>query len=230
MFIKHFILFLLPILCYSQTATFYADSTDLYHMTGMRKDIYERITQAEWKIKGKTLRYGSKPVKVHIDNKIDTIFFRQNNDTKWDTLICNINKPDTFKFLYNPCCGGFNVQKSSRNIQGKVKFSLTEQNKNDTYLGILDDAAVILSNSDTELSTYCRSAMFPNIYNVAIQKVEICKDGDGCSGRCINNEGDTISYLLVSEKVRFLSLPLSEEPFVIKYDLSTSKLLINQKE
>lgn len=229
MFIRHFILFLLPILCHSQTATFYADSTDLYHMTGMRKEIHERITQAEWKIKGKTLRYGSKPVKVTVDNKIDTIFFRQNNNAKWDTLICNINKPETFKFLYNTCCGGFNVQKSSRNIWGKVKFSLIGQNKNDTYIGILDDAAVILSGLDTELAPYCRSAMHPNIYRVAIQKIEICQESDGCSEKCINNKGDIISFLPVSEKVRFLYLPLSEEPFVIKYDLSTSKVIIDYR-
>ncbi len=194
-------------------------------MAGMRKEVYERITQAQWKIKGKTLRYGSKPVKVRIDNKIDTIFYKENNNSKWDTLICNINKPNTFKFLYNPCCGGFNVQKSSKNIRGKVKFSLIGQNKNDTYIGILDDAAVILSGSDTELSPYCRSVMHPNVYNISIQKIEVCKDESNCTEKCINNGADTLSYLPISQKISFLFLPLSEEPFVIKYNLSTDKFV-----
>ncbi|GGB70612.1 hypothetical protein GCM10007424_08220 [Flavobacterium suaedae] len=223
MFLKYLISLLLPIICYTQTATFYADSTDLYDMTGMRKEVYNRVLQAEWKIKGKTLHYGSKPLKVGVDNKIDTIFYRQDKNSKWHTLVCNINKADNFRFLYNPCCGGFNTQNTSGNITGKVKFSVTGKEKENTYLGVLDDAAVILSDSDLELSPYCRSAMHPNVYNISIQKIKYCKDESNCNEKCINNGAEIISYIPISQKTSFLFLPLSDEPFVIIYDLKKEK-------
>ena len=82
-------------LSYAQTAIFSADTTRFFSES--RKDIYDKIMEAEWRINGQTLDYGSKPIKIKIDNILDTILYRQRNNSTVDTILCNINTTGNFK-------------------------------------------------------------------------------------------------------------------------------------
>jgi len=62
-------------LSFGQTAIFSADTTRFFSET--RKDIYDKIMEAEWIINGLTLHYGSKPITIKTDNIPDTLLYRQ---------------------------------------------------------------------------------------------------------------------------------------------------------
>jgi hypothetical protein len=219
-----FILTFFPTVLFGQVATFWADT--------LRIDD-ENILEAEWKINGQTLHYGSKPIEVRIDKIIDTILFKQFKHSKWDTLICNIAEPLNYTFQYNMCCGGFDVYENDKRISGTVIFIIKNSDKKKKYLGQLDGAGILLDlhNGDT-LKPICWSPMHPNIYNVALSEIEICKDTTNCNEEiCLYENGNEepnygFGFKTISNKFNCLFLPLSGQPIKVIYDRKTDKIKI----
>jgi hypothetical protein len=215
-------------------ATFSADTTRFFKEKNSRTDIYDKIMEAEWKINGETLHYGSKPISVKTDNIIDTIFFRQFKNSKWDTVICNINKPMHYIFHYNTCCGGFNISDDTdKFIIGSVNFIIKNTDNKIQFLGTLGEAGIIVTSKliDT-LEPGCRSAMSPNVYQLTFREIEICKDTVDCNeGTCLYEKGNEelnyeFGYKTTSLKLDCLFLPLSNEPIRVTYDTKIGKVEI----
>jgi hypothetical protein len=191
-----------------------------------RKDVYDQIMEAEWRIDGKTLHFGSGPIEVTPDEKMDTIFYRQKIKTKWDTIICQISKPGIFTFVYNECCGGFNVKDGSGQfIEAKVNFRIIGQKNRRAYLGTLGETGLIVnSTEELTLSPGCRSAMSPNIYWIALSEIEFCSDSTKCKEVTCLFEKDAeevkydTTYRILSNKFNFIYMPMSNDPVAIIYD------------
>lgn len=225
---------ILPFFSFGQSATFSADTIRFFKDKFNRKDIYDKIMEAEWKIAGQTLRYGSLPIVVKTDNRIDTILFRQFKTTKWDTLICNISEAKNYKFQYNECCGAFNVSdETDKFIIGSVNFKLKGKTKNRYYLGTLGETGIRVTSKllDT-LKPGCRSAMSPNVYWLTFGEIEPCKDSHNCNeGTCLYEEGKSelnyeYGYKTISYKLKCLYLPLSIKPIKVIYDPKSDSVKI----
>jgi hypothetical protein len=232
------ILTILPTILWGQTATFHADTTDLWQGAGQRRDVHERIMEMEWRIRGQVLRFGSKPIVVKTDpNKIDTLFYKQNSNAKWDTIVCNVNEPLTYKFVYNECCGGFNVAgPDSKFIVGKVNFRIIGKQANKRFLGTLGETGVLADvNTTSTLSPGCRSAMSPNIYLVSFKEIRICSDSlickeDICLFEIGKNELNyEFKFETISSKINFLFLPLSSVPIQVTYDTKSDTVTIDYR-
>ena len=114
-------------------ATFSADTTRIHHERS-RMTVFEKIMESECQINGQTLTYGSTPIRVETDNQVDTIFFRQDKNARWDTLICSISRPTNYTFYYNECCGGFNTaDETGTYLVGAVKFENRNPKKGKHY-------------------------------------------------------------------------------------------------
>jgi hypothetical protein len=215
---------------FGQNAVFYADKISL--MNESRKDIYDQIMEAEWRINGKTLHYGSDPIEVTPDEKMDTIFYRQKNKAKWDTIICQISKPGKFTFVYNECCGGFNVKDESGHfIEAKVNFRIIGQKKRRLYMGTLGEAGLLVrSDCMITLLPGCRSAMSPNIYQLTLSEVDFPTDDSLRNGStCLYKVGYPeldydFAFRIIDVKFNFLFMPLINEPIQIIYDLTNGAL------
>ena len=224
----------MPSLLFGQTASFSADTIRFYNEKNSRTAIYDKIMEAEWKINGQTLHYGSKPISVITDNIIDTFFFRQFKNSKWDTLICNINKHTHYTFQYNECCGGFNISdETAKFIIGSVNFKIKNIDTKKLFLGTLGEAGIIVTSefNDT-LKPGCRSALSPNVYQLTFREIEICKDTVDCNeGTCLYEKGKEelnyeYYYKTISLKLDCLFLPLSNKPISVMYDPNSGKLEI----
>lgn len=212
---------ILPTVLRGQVATFWADT--------IRIDD-NRVLEAEWKINGQTLLYGSKPIKVKTDNIIDTILFKQFNNSRWDTLICNISKPLNYTFQYNVCCGGFDVYENNTRLSGSVIFLIKNPDMNRKYLGQLDAAGILISEqkSDT-LRPICSSPMLPNIYSLSLRTIETCIDTTDCDEEiCLLEKGMETNFgfgfKTISIIFNYLYLPLSNEPIKAIYDSKTGRI------
>jgi len=213
-----------PTALFGQVATFWADT--------IRIDD-ERVFEAEWKINGQTLHYGSEPIAVKIDNIIDTIFFKQFKNSEWDILICNITQPLNYTLQYNMCCGGFDVYDKTNRISGSVIFIIKNSDEKKQYLGQLEGAGILVTqhNSDT-LKPICWSPMQPNIYSLALSEIEVCKDTTNCNEEtCLYEKGKEepnygFGFNTVSLKFNYLFLPLSNQPIKVIYDRKTDKIKI----
>lgn len=211
---------------FGQVATFWADTSGI-----IPTKEYNYITEAEWKINGQTLRYGLSPIAVPTDNVVDTIFYKQFENSKWDTLICNITEPANYIFQYNMCCGGFDVYNAENRISGAVIFIVENAKKKKQYLGQLAGTGVLVSQqtSDT-LKPICWSPMQPNIYNLAFSEIEICQDTTTCDEEiCLHEKGQeeinyVFSFKTISCKLNCLFLPLSNEPIKVIYNRKTKKI------
>ena len=227
-----FILIIFPTVLFGQTATFSADTTRFF--SEIKKDIFDKIMEAEWRINGQTLHYGSKPITVKTDNILDTILYRQRNNSKVDTILCNINKAGNFKFYYNVCCGGFNIaDETGKFIIGSVIFSIQGQNNKQKYLGTLGETGILVhSASKDTLETGCRSAMSPNIYQITFSQIEICTEKVNCKeGTCLYEKDKEelnyeFGYKTISKKIDCLFLPLSNQPIEVIYDPKTDRIRI----
>lgn len=190
--------------------------------------------EAEWRINGQTLHYGSKPITIKTDNILDTILYRQRNNSKVDTIVCNINKSGHFKFYYNECCGGFNIaDETGKFIIGSIIFSIKEQDNRKTYLGTLGETGILVNSATNDtLKTGCRSAMSPNVYQITFSQIEICKDSINCKeGTCLFEKGKEelnyeFGYKTISKKIDCLFLPLSNQPIKVIYDPKTDRIRI----
>ena len=227
-----FMLTIFPTVLFGQTATFSADTTRFFNEA--RKDIYDKIMEAEWRINGQTLHYGSKPIIIKTDNFLDTILYRQRNNSRVDTIVCNITKAGNFKFYYNECCNGFNIaDESGKFIIGSIIFYIQGQDNKKKYLGTLGETGILVnSTSKDTLKTGCRSAMSTNVYKLTFSQIEICKDTINCEeGTCLFEKGKEelnyeFSYKTVSKKIDCLFLPLSNQPIKVTYDPRTDRIRI----
>ena len=158
-----FSVLLTTVFCKAQFAVFSIDTNSFMHK--------EKLHEMQWIINGKPLKYGLPPVKIKPDaNKLDTILFKIRPNANWDTIICNIAKPDSLEFVYNPCCGAFNIRdvKTKKFTQAKVVFKIKTPSKN-IYLGVMSEAGVLIKNNSTDtLKVTCSSVMSPNIVNVRL--------------------------------------------------------------
>jgi hypothetical protein len=229
-----FILTIFPVVLLGQTATFSADTSQFFKEKNRNPEIYNKIMEAEWKINGEILHYGSKPISVKTDNIIDTIYYRQFKNSKWDTLICNINKPKHYIFHFNPCCGGFNISDdTNKYVIGSVNFNIKNTDNKRQFLGTLGEAGIIVSSKFiSTLEPACRSAMSPNVYQLTLKEFEICKEtADYNEVTCLYMKGNEelnyeFSYITTSLKLDCLYLPLSNEPIRVTYDLKIGKVKI----
>jgi len=227
-----FILALLPTLLFGQTAKFYADTTLAWRDAGQNLKEKQRLMEMEWRINGQILHFGSKPIEIKVNkNKTDTLFYKQNNHAKWDTIICKVKESKNYTFIYNTCCGGFDIaDETGKRIVGQVNFIIEVQDKNQIYLGTLGEAGLIVTNTTDALRPGCRSAMSPNIYQLTFREIEICKDTIDCKeGTCLYEKGkeglnEDFGYKTTSLKLDCLFLPMSNQPIKVIYNAKTGKI------
>ncbi|MGV3596910.1 MAG: hypothetical protein ACO1PI_03525 [Bacteroidota bacterium] len=191
-----------------------------------------------WRINGKVLLYGD-TVKITPDEKVfDTVLFKRNSKSDWDTIICNIAKAHLYRFVYNACCGGFDIYNVTLNEKpkGSALFKLYGKGSGD-YLGFWGETGILANKNPDELpvTSLCRSAMSPNIYWVQLQEIEVCKDSTGCA----NPESDLECYLIEGKETyefyyrekkaitRFLYMPLDDEkPLTVIYNVNKHTVLL----
>ncbi len=218
---------------FGQMAIFSAQGISLNNES--RRDVYDQIMEAEWRIHGKTLHYGSSPIEVTTDEKMDTIFYRQKIKANWDTIICQISKPGNFTFVYNECCGGFNVKDESDHfVEAKVNFKIKGQDKRRNYIGTLGEAGLLIERDYlVTLMPGCRSAMSPNIYQLTLSEVDFPVDTSlENSSTCLFRIGYQdlyydFAYRTIGYKFDFLYMPLSNDPILIIYDLKSGSIDVN---
>lgn len=212
--------------CIAQTARFYADTVQLKKHTGSRSDL-DHVFEMEWIINGQHMQWGSDTLRITPDqNKMDTVLFRADKRAKWDTILCNISKPEVYTFVYNTCCGGFYLRNERMKAfaPGKVSFRISGKPKA-KYLGVIDEAGVPLrSDSAVVLNAMCRSAMSSNIFRVELQTMEDAPDTINCSSlMCLDvGLGNEPRYDFYYKKKKtltsFLYMPMDETPLELIYD------------
>lgn len=189
----------------------------------------------EWQINGQTLHFGSKPILINPDpNKTDTLLYKQNDEAKWDTIICNVKEPLAYKFIYNTCCDGFNVSgPDDEFLAGKVNFRLVGRQNDESFLGTLGEAGIIVTTDTKDtLSPRCRSAMSPNIYSLSFKEVKICSDTLICKEAICLLEKDKeelnyeFKFKTISNKMKILFMPLSSEPIQVTYNIESDKITV----
>lgn len=215
-------------------AEFMADSTELRKLFSGDHNGFRKILEMEWIIQKDTLRFGQKSIQV-VPNKykIDTIYFKVDDQSGYDTLICNISEAKKYNFNYNTCCNGFNIYdfESNRMVKGSILLELSNAKESNKYLATLGEAGMIINNNvyDT-IKVNCRSAMSPNIYNVSISQIKDCKNKEKCIElMCLQIPGINefeydYEYEVISEIEKFNYLPLSNNPLKINYDLEQGKI------
>lgn len=218
---------------YAQTAKFYADTTVMRSYTGSQKE-FDKAMEMQWLINGKPLSFGSDTVEIIPDkNVFDTIFYKRNAKAKWDTIICNIAKPNTYAIRYNACCGAFDIVNENKRVSMKLRFSIKGKSSN-MYLARLGETAKYIVGKDSKTITpLCRSAMKPNIFWVMLQQVEICTNEGNCEKNeefCLQTEtGEAdydFSYTVKKTIAKFLYLPLDDKPLRISYKPEKGKLKV----
>jgi hypothetical protein len=226
------IIFFFPACAYSQSATFYADTSLLWEYVGQSGEYYDLAMETEWIIKGKSLRWGSPPVEVSpAEFGVDSIFFRLHEKVEWDTLICRIKSGSSNTFVYNACCNYFDViDHTGERTEAKVNFQLMGSiPKSKKYLGTIDANGVLLTSIAQIISPIYRSPMFPNSYNVAIQEIRKCA-GKDCLDAAIQRPDGSIDvsyhYQIVDKILSFQYLPVSEDPIEVLYDVESGKVVV----
>lgn len=229
---KLILLYLFPAFANSQSATFYADTHRLmqYNQNNSSSEGYGM--QMQWIIKGQSLRWGSTPIEVTpTESGVDTIFFKGQDQSKWDTLLCKIKGGSSITFVYSPCCDYFDaVDRNGDRFEGKVSFMLvgaTPAKKK--YLGSIDGSGVFMTQSPDTILPFYRSPMLPNTYDVEVKEIRDCF-GKGCQEAAIQKPDGSmeISYhfRIVEEILNFHYLPVSEEPVSVTYDLDSGVVRI----
>ena len=190
---------------------------------------------SEWLISGQHLTYGSPPIKVKTDDILDTIYFRTDSKRNWDTIICQISQAETYKFVYNDCCGGFYIADSNSHFfNPRMIFTVKNASKKDMFMGKLGDDGVLIdagkTNSDT-LSITCHSVLLPNVFNLSFQKIQISSDTTlALENACVKNKVDiNYEYTYITENLftQFLYMPLSNDRINITIDTKKKHFSIN---
>ncbi|HOX83463.1 MAG TPA: hypothetical protein PLJ60_14380 [Chryseolinea sp.] len=216
-------------------ARFFADTTNLWQYVGQNKSHLNEVLEMEWRMSGQVLHFGSEPMVINPDpEKIDTLFYKQNKNAKWDTLICNIKEPLMYKFIYNACCGGFNVlDENDKPIEGKVNFKFIGKQNHKSFLGTLGESGILVkANVVNTLSPGCRSAMAPNIYSLGFKEIRVCTSTLNCIEEiCLYEEGKKdlnyeFRYQAISDKLEIHFIPMSNEPIEVTYNARFDTLSI----
>ncbi len=224
---------LFSISLFGQTAEFRADTVSLKKRIGNNERVYKKAMEMEWIINGEKLFFGSKSIKVIPNSKkIDTILFRTNSNSKYDTIICNISESSKYSFEYNTCCGGFNVRKESKGkLSREIIFELLSKSDNYDYIGTLGETGILIKNINTEnhITEICRSVMSPNIYPITIstfKKVsDLTENYEALLCEIQNGVAvDGFEYQILEKKVKFLYMPLNEKPLKIQFDEKSNEI------
>jgi hypothetical protein len=211
------VLVLVPGLLKAQFAVFTTDT--MFHSE-------QDQLNSEWVIAGQHLTYGSPPIRVKTDDLLDTMYFRTDAKRNWDTIICQISQAQTYKFVYNDCCGGFYIADSNGHFfNPRMIFTVKNARKKDRFIGKLGDDGVLIeageNRSDT-LQITCHSVLLPNIFNLSFQKITPSSDTTlALENACVKNKVDiNYEYTYIIEKLypQFLYMPLSNDCMSITID------------
>lgn len=228
------LLLLFPLFANAQTARFYADTLELKKHSNNRTRLAHML-EMEWIINGQHFYWGSDTLHVKPDPaKMDTIYFKASKKSKWDTILCNISKPELYSFVYNDCCGGFYLRNERMNgfPAGVVNFSIDGKSKA-TCIGLIDEAGVVLKNDTVKtLNAMCRSAMSSNIYRVQVQEFIPAKDTVNSNMlMCLEIGGGKepiYDYYYKTKKIHtsFLYMPLDETPLEMIFQTKSRRVVI----
>ena len=174
----------------------------------------------EWIIAGKRLTYGGAPIKVKVDNVLDTIFFRTDIQRPWDTIICQISRAETFYFVYNDCCGGFYIADSNKRFFHPLTiFTISKSDKKHLYIGKLGDDGALINRGDLRTDTLkisCHSPLQPNVFYLSFEQIEINNDTTlSLENACLETDNDInyeFNYISLKSYCNFLYMPLSHAP------------------
>lgn len=219
-------------------ATFFADTTKLMQRHSHDPRQFEEIKEMRWVINGIPFTWGTQPVEVEVNPfQFDTLLFQRDSASKWDTILCNITKPNTYLFEYNECCGAFNVrnQATNRFPLGAAEFVQmgTSENK---LLGIQGEGAIFLAEKEyLAAPRKCMPAMGSNVEWIQVVEVEEANSLN-CKGvpgpNCIfTSEGKPLEeecFNLVKTRIQFLYLFLEAEPLVIHCTKGSVKLKLRK--
>lgn len=220
-------------IAFAQTATFSADTLNLRKYAN-NQGLFERILEREWIIQGQRLTYTSTPIQVIPDpQKIDTIYFKLNKQSAYDTILCNISEPNDYEFVYNTCCDGFNVKNNCTGqfTRGSVIFKIEGKAKKKKYMGSFGCAGeLVQSKKMNHLKETCCSAMSPNIYPVSFSEIDLnpsIEENFSESLMCLFDdyqERFDFRYKIITTKTKFLYMPLNTEPLMIIYHPKTNEI------
>jgi hypothetical protein len=210
---------------FGQNASFSADSS--YY------DGYFGPLNWQWKLKGKTFRFNSKPIAIPLSKSLsfDTLYFRENDSTAWISFLCKLNEPITSVFTYNECCGGFySTVKNKGIINGSMTIKLSDTLTTKTYLIELGDYSALLTASSPELKINgTRGAMDPNVYRFKITEIQLISNQHSESNLLVlyhDHLQETILYDFKNLVIDTIFLPLSENPVSIEIDVNESTLKV----
>ena len=209
-------------------ASFFADT--VYMHGDWRNDPYSGFLQ--WTIQGKTFSWGETIQVNPTPNQIDTIFFKRSPEEKTDTIICDIKEARSYKFIYNECCGSFNVLSNDKQkISGEISFELSEEVADSAVAGTIAETGAYVKGAKTGiLRSICSSAMASNISPVVLGEITHCDEINDCPGWMCDyvEEGAEDSYSdetgFKKMYFHFLYMPLNNSPLQIKYNLKTAEL------
>jgi hypothetical protein len=218
---------MLPLLLSGQYAVF---TTDTLHLDqGNEKG-------SEWFIAGQHLQLDGGSIKVKTDELLDTILYRTDKDRDWDTIICQISLPNSYRFVYNECCGGFYIADSIGHfIQARTIFKTSASKQ--WHIGKLGDDGILLPPGNKETDTLditCHSVLMPNIFNVSFAEIKGQADSTNfIDNTCIKMGNDfNYNYTYTSTKTycNFLYMPLSNAPVTMTIDRKRGMVMIRNGE
>jgi hypothetical protein len=208
-------------------ASFYADPRILEENNP--KPTKEQL-ETVWLINGQKLTWGSKPIYILPDSSnLDTIYFKEDNNSNWDTIICNIKVAKAYTLSPNECCGGFMTGQAKI----RVEFNIEKPSKKN-FLGEYGGSAILAKyKKKAILDTHCLGLMVSNITHIQLSDIEIRKDSSNNADRPIcfyenyDKEASGDFYYKTNKKlVNFLFMPLNDETVIINYNIETDKKTI----
>lgn len=228
------LLLLFPLFASAQTARFCADSVGLGRDVGSKSHL-AHVLEMEWIINGQHFHWGSDTVHVKPDAaKMDTVYFKASKNSKWDTILCNISKPEVYTFVYNSCCGNFYLRNERMKGFPEVRVNFRVDGKLKTpFLGVIDEAGVVLNNDTVKtMKAQCRSAMASNICHVELREFSYTKDSANSNMlMCLDIGGGKepiYDYYYKSKKTytSFLYMPLDETPLEMLFQTKNRRVAI----
>ena len=191
---------------------------------------YRAITSRYWVMRGDTIRYGAGAYEFATRTDLDTLFYFQTaEDTIPDTLLCFLDTPGAYEFVYNTCCNGFNLYDAGRERMPRltVQFRPLAESE-EVLLGRIESVGTLLKVGEQEdLEAGCRSAMSPNVYTVSLEAISLAgsefSHGLFCYLNYVNPQDSVMydydfGYNLERTLHEFLYLPLSDAPLIIEYE------------
>lgn len=202
----------------SQTSTF----KSVYRTHGAKASLPEYVKGIHWIISDSILDYTENNITIQVEKtRIDTIYYKAYRRKEYDTLICRIEPNQTYFFIYNECCGGFNAASGNKGpfYKNTVTFNSTN-NSNTMLLGSNGSSSTtIQNNTSTRLIDHCKSAMAANTQKIQVETYMNCSDSENCDYlSCYQQKDEVIfekEYQSIEQLITFLYLPLSNEPLIV---------------